>query len=280
MFRRYHGSYGGYPGYSGIGGGTRRRRDPRGDQLMYLLITLFHRIYMMEHKPPVTLFLIGVNVALFFKPRELPGIDLIPSLQSGCLHPRKILARKEWHRLLWFPILHYDYAHLYYNILSLLWKGSQLEPRMGSVGFGGLILELGFVSGMIHLAGAALLAALSPKGIGQELMNQCSIGFSGILFGLKVVLTHDQPGWSNVFGISLPTKYTAWLELIVAQMLTPGVSFMGHLSGVIAGVLHVVFISKLWRKLLRRYRTTTTRHRGSSSYRQPRFYGHGRVGRQ
>jgi len=39
-------------------------------------------------------------------------------------------------------------------------------------------------------------------------LTNCSIGISAVLFGLKVVLNHDSPGFTNVFGVTLPTKVT------------------------------------------------------------------------
>jgi hypothetical protein len=39
-------------------------------------------------------------------------------------------------------------------------------------------------------------------------LTNCSIGISAVLFGLKVVLHHDSPGFTNIFGVALPTKVT------------------------------------------------------------------------
>lgn len=36
--------------------------------------------------------------------------------------------------------------------------------------------------------------------------NNCAIGISAVLFGLKVVLNHDAPAYSSILGFSLPTK--------------------------------------------------------------------------
>jgi hypothetical protein len=36
--------------------------------------------------------------------------------------------------------------------------------------------------------------------------SSCAVGFSAVIFALKVVLFHDSPGYSSVFGFSLPTK--------------------------------------------------------------------------
>jgi membrane associated rhomboid family serine protease len=53
-----------------------------------------------------------------------------------------MLQGGQWSRLFWGTILHDDTKHLYYNMSSLLFKGVQLEPAMGSVGFAFLIAEL------------------------------------------------------------------------------------------------------------------------------------------
>ena len=36
--------------------------------------------------------------------------------------------------------------------------------------------------------------------------GMCAVGFSAVLFGLKVVLNYNSPGYSSILGISLPTK--------------------------------------------------------------------------
>jgi rhomboid domain-containing protein 1 len=48
----------------------------------------------------------------------------------------------QWNRLFWGTIMHSDTMHLYYNMSSLLFKGMQLEPALGSVGFALLVAEL------------------------------------------------------------------------------------------------------------------------------------------
>uniref|UniRef100_K3WGF9 Peptidase S54 rhomboid domain-containing protein n=1 Tax=Globisporangium ultimum (strain ATCC 200006 / CBS 805.95 / DAOM BR144) TaxID=431595 RepID=K3WGF9_GLOUD len=59
------------------------------------------------------------------------------------------------------------------------------------------------------------------------------IGFSGVLFALKVLLNHNSPTFSSVYGFQVPTKYAAWLELVVIHYLVPHSSFMGHMCGIL-----------------------------------------------
>ncbi len=86
----------------------------------------------------------------------------------------------------------------------LLLQGAQLEPALGSLTFLGLVGEL-----LSHLATIGLAAAAAnalPDWAGTQYYSSCAIGFSAVLFALKVVLSHRTPGWSYVGGIALPTK--------------------------------------------------------------------------
>ncbi|KAI3996426.1 hypothetical protein MKX01_006916 [Papaver californicum] len=55
-----------------------------------------------------------------------------------------------------------------------------------------------------------------------------SVGFSGVLFGMKVVLNSQSDNYTNVYGIMVP-------------MFVPNVSFLGHLGGIVAvaGILYL-----------------------------------------
>jgi rhomboid domain-containing protein 1 len=256
MYRRGPGAF----AYPTRGGYYNRRRDPYQDQqVIRLVLALVHQILMMEHKPPVTLALGALNVLAYLKPKGLSDIlPRIPSTRSGCLQPAKILFGGEWGRLLWSPFLHSDDLHLYYNMASFLWKGAILEPFMGSLGFAALILELLLSTGLIYV-GIASVAVSQGLWFSKRAFNSCAIGFSGVLFGLKVVLNAHSPGWSSIAGFNLPTKYAAWAELVLISIITPNSSFLGHLSGIFAGLLHVYVISKVIDKLKFEYRRNAAR---------------------
>ena len=40
-------------------------------------------------------------------------------------------------------------------------------------------------------------------------------------------------------GLLVPARFAAWAELILIQMFVPGVSFLGHLGGILAGLLYL-----------------------------------------
>ena len=56
---------------------------------------------------------------------------------------------------------------------------------------------------------------------------------------MKVVLHSQSDDYTYVQGIPVPSKYAAWAELILIQMFVPDVSFLGHLGGILAGLLYL-----------------------------------------
>jgi hypothetical protein len=48
-------------------------------------------------------------------------------------------------------------------------------------------------------------------------------------------------------------QYLCWVELVVISMMNPQASFVGHLCGILAGLIHVKWTSKLYHMLPRSY---------------------------
>ena len=40
-------------------------------------------------------------------------------------------------------------------------------------------------------------------------------------------------------------QYVTWAELLYIQLLTPNASFLGHLAGILAGMLHITVLQRL-----------------------------------
>lgn len=71
----------------------------------------------------------------------------------------------------------------------------------------------------------------------------CGAGYSGVLFGYMVMsgFIYDREA-QNLFGVfSVPTKIYPWVLLIISQFIMPGVSFIGHLCGMLAGYIYIFF---------------------------------------
>ena len=146
------------------------------------------------------------------------------------------MQNRDLKRLFLSAFYHEDESHLVYNIFSLFSKGVQLETMMGSTKFASMVAVLLGLSHGIVVVLAKVLATFFDDP--YPWTSECTIGFSSVLFALNVVLNSNS-GSTSVYGVLLPQQYAAWAELILIQMFVPGVSFLGHLGGILAGILYL-----------------------------------------
>lgn len=85
-------------------------------------------------------------------------------------------------------LFHGSLLHVLFNMMALVPMGSELERIMGSIRLLYIIILLATSNAMLHLL-IALLVAHNPFDAYPYLMDQCSIGFSGILFSMIVIET-------------------------------------------------------------------------------------------
>ena len=95
-------------------------------------------------------------------------------------------------------------------------QGSQLEPVMGTAPFALLLAELLAASQVLTVALAWLGAAAAPA-FDAAYSRSCAVGFSGVLFGLKVVLNTHTPDTVRVAGYHLSAKVPSSSCMLVAS---------------------------------------------------------------
>lgn len=169
------------------------------------------------------------------------------NIGENCIQPNKIVLslanRGELlvNRIILSSLIHVDDIHLYYNMISLVWKGIHLEKRIGSAAYLKLVVYSLLCSHTLLVIMAFSLdqLAFSPHISG---FHSCAVGFSAVLFSLKYVWNMQSAGTSNVAGMSVPTQYAAWLELVLISVMSPNASFLGHLAGILAGVVYMRFV--------------------------------------
>ncbi|KAL6115725.1 rhbdd1 [Pungitius sinensis] len=204
------------------------RNRQRGSHLG--LVLLASQVFRMglDNIPPVTLAVLGLNVYLYLFPAA-------PLMQT-CVSVQQAYWFKDWRRLLLSPLHHADDWHLYFNMLSFLWKGTKLERRLGGPWFLYLLSVFSLITGLVYLALEALLTELTQD---QSYSMACAVGFSGVLFALKVVSNHYHPGGvTYVMGFPVSNSYVSWVELVLIHITSPGTSFVGHLAGILVGLLY------------------------------------------
>ncbi|CAM9243087.1 unnamed protein product [Pylaiella littoralis] len=235
------------------GGGGRRGNN---SYALILAMKLIHQISQLRRKPPLTLALMAGMSALHLKPDLFEGLLAVGNgifdwgwlaggfdlVRSVCLHPASMFdtfertGGLEIRRLLISPFVHDSDTHLYYNMASFLLKGVTLELTMGTHAFAGLLAYSLLASQLMMVLAAWVLLVVFDV---SSPMHTCTVGFSGVLFALNYVLSRRFPGTQTVLGFQVNTRYATWLELVLIYFMVPNASFLGHLCGILAGILYV-----------------------------------------
>ncbi|XP_013769265.1 rhomboid-related protein 4 isoform X1 [Pundamilia nyererei] len=204
------------------------RNRQRGSQLGLLLLASQVFQLGLNNIPPITLAVLALNVYLYLFPAA--------PLFQACVSVQQAYWFKDWRRLLLSPLHHADDWHLYFNMVSFLWKGRRLEQRLGGPWFLYLLSVFSLLTGLVYLVLEALLTELTQD---QSYSMACAVGFSGVLFALKVLNNHYYPGSvTYVMGLPVSSRYASWVELVLIHITSPGTSFVGHLSGILVGLLY------------------------------------------
>ncbi|WP_019812469.1 rhomboid family intramembrane serine protease [Saccharomonospora saliphila] len=174
----------------------------------------------------VTPVLIAFNAAVYLLTAALAG-DPVQNQGSalfadGTLWPPGIALNDEWWRLVTSGFLHYGLVHLGMNMLALWFLGRDLELLLGRLRFGAL-----YAASM--LAGSAAVYTFGAP-------FTATAGASGAIYGLL--------GAILVAVLRLRLNPTAAIGIIVLNLVLsvsiPGISLLGHLGGLVAGVLVMV----------------------------------------
>jgi membrane associated rhomboid family serine protease len=137
------------------------------------------------------------------------------------LYNRKVLVTlpcgNDFKSIILSQFVHVNIVHLASNLFSL-WYMANLEHSLGFSKFIGLVVIITLISSAVD----TLIGHHAGK-------RQCSIGFSGVLFGLVAwsVLTTGGFRWYN-------------LAMVAGLLLTnmgPHISVRGHVIGALTGVL-------------------------------------------
>ena len=173
----------------------------------------------------VTLSLIAVNVAMFVitaADAGLHGANPLDNYRSPLFAELAqvplLVDAGQWWRIFTAGFLHFGLLHIGLNMLALLVFGAELERALGRWRFLGVYV--------VSLIGGA--AALQLFGAPNVLAAGASTAIYGLFGALGVVLIvrkQDLRGLITLLVIN-----------IVISML-PGVSLIGHLGGLAAGVL-------------------------------------------
>ncbi|KAJ3090272.1 hypothetical protein HK102_004254 [Quaeritorhiza haematococci] len=201
---------------------SRRRRFASSDPYVTLLIfETFSRLLNRDQVKPVTLALFAANTLTHY----YGSFDM----DAVTLAPWRIVEEKEWHRLITSAFVHVNDAHLWANMASFAWKGTLLEGRLGSWRFLKMVAVL---LGISHGLVVAVTWAAMRFCEAEEWFYTPAVGFSAVLFALKVVLNHGSSSeGGEVGGGGNNIRWAPWVELIIMQSFIPGYYHQVEVSG-------------------------------------------------
>jgi rhomboid domain-containing protein 1 len=254
------------------GGGA--RRGPM-DRLMLLMLVMRIVEFGLDRIPPVTLATTGFCIAIALE--VLPAFrtfarggacfTAVPLLKLSSMDTVSTLATLK--RGIQSHFVHLGDWHLYYTMLSWLYKARAEELRVGSEFFLLWVLVAALGTTILFIAlSATLVMTTRPSwfGFGAEWLdpNSCAVGMTGIIFALKAARQYDHRrrdeappqnqndqgdrflygAWGGLFWDPFAwapsfVKNNVWLEVVFVELIAPEVSLLWHLSGVMCGVVMV-----------------------------------------
>jgi membrane associated rhomboid family serine protease len=186
-----------------------------------------------QRRPEVTIALIVINVIVFLTEGSFTfsGGPTGKVYEEGALFgslrglPTLGVAHGQWWRIVSSGFMHENLIHIGFNMYVLYILGQMLEPALGRVKFGTIYA----VSLLCGSFGALLVTPHSP-----------TVGASGAVFGLMGAAAVEMRArqipvmQSGVGGLIL-------LNLVISFAL-PGISWGGHIGGLIGGALAMLVL--------------------------------------
>ncbi len=152
-------------------------------------------------------------------------------------------------RLITHIFFHQDILHILFNMMGLLSLCVFLEHKLGTIYMFccTVLLSIGtsLVDMFFNFIILDVLKLNDPKGGFFMIDTECGIGYSGVLFSYMIISVSHSPVTRSLFGMySVSARVYPWVVLLISSVLMPGVSFLGHLSGIVAGYIFVLMIHK------------------------------------
>lgn len=184
-------------------------------------------------RSPVTLLLIGINLAAFAAEIADGGSEDMAALrQLGALVPDLVVVHGQWWRLPAAMFLHFGWLHLSLNMLALAVLGRAVEREMGWWRF----LATYLAAGLGSMAGIVLLVRSG------WMPDETVLGASGAIMGLfGALIIGAAQAWRRSRSRAARLRLVWMAGLVGVQsaldVATPQVSFAGHALGVMLGML-------------------------------------------
>ena len=181
---------------------------------------------------PVTRALVLANVAVFFLLHLAPGV-------MGLLALWPLKSQFMPWQVVTYAFLHWDFGHLFFNMLGLWMFGSELERVWGEKRYLQFYFASVLAAALTQLVVTALLRGDAP-----------TVGASGGIFGLLLAFAMIFPNRIILLFFVIPMR-ARWLVLLYGVLelyqgvyvMNSGVAHFAHLGGMLGGYLTI----RYWR---------------------------------
>ena len=178
-------------------------------------------------RPPLVLALIVINVLVFVAQGTPVGANGTDLASWGTMYGPAVQAG-EWWRLASSGFLHGSLVHLGFNMYALWVLGPMVERGVGTVRFA-IIYAAGLLGGSLAVS---LFAFQQPTLGASGAVLGLAGGIAALLMRRGVKITQTSLGGVVLLNLALP-------------LLSPRISFWGHLGGVVGGFVAGWLVSYL-----------------------------------
>lgn len=159
-------------------------------------------------------------------------------LQNFAISADYVIVRGEYYRVVTSAFTHVNLMHIGMNMMSMFSLGSSLEMQYGSLAFLFMSVWAVLLIGIIYVS----LSWIGAKVMADETwMYMSAVGYSGVLFCYAILESfHTTATTRSLCGFcDVPARMYPFILLVGISLLMPGISFLGHVSGVCFGLLLV-----------------------------------------
>jgi membrane associated rhomboid family serine protease len=181
---------------------------------------------------PLNSFILALNVVLWFVHWSYEhGFENISTSF------RKVVLERQYYRVITATFSHLNFFHLAFNMESLNSLG-RLEDEFGTYWYAVQTVLLIFV-GHVSWMGMTYLLVRFGGAARARMKETSAVGYSGVLFGWLALESVLWPESTFIFlrFIPVPGILAPWVALVITHLIIPNASFLGHLSGIVAGYL-------------------------------------------
>lgn len=181
----------------------------------------------MQKLPLMTILMFLINMLVFVRLiRFGDTTDAEYMLEHGAMYYKKIFDEHEYYRFITCMFMHFDFDHLFSNMISLMLIGNEVERIYGKFKFT-----------CIYMFSGIFGSFLSVLYYSHMMENAVSAGASGAIYGLmgavlvKIIQEKNRQG-----GIS-GKLILVFLFLFMAGRASGNVDNLAHLGGLIGGMI-------------------------------------------